>query len=482
MNTLLKKSLFSLFALATLIGCDNTEDLILEEGQSSFEINSTNFSNLVLNASYPENAAFTISWNEELDAAATYNVVMATDESFTNEIALGTSEDTNFTISVSNLNALLLDAGAEPYKAFPVYVRINSESQSTEALSYTITPYAVAAPVITNPAADFSIVLDGETPDATALEMMWTDFSTEGTAVSVVYSIELAVAETNFEEVQTIGQVTDLNAFTLSNSQLNALALSLGADEESSIDLETRIRATITSDTGVNERLSLPVAFSVTTYSTAVTNLFLVGSATAANWENNNNNAPIIRDPNNKNVYSYTAKFNGGGDFAFKLLETPGQWQPQWGVTNNTFVSNETLGQEPGVLSVPTTGYYKLDVNTKTGIYSIAPYDASAATVYPAMGYIGSSRTGGDDGWSDPDSNLTQSTFDPHIWYAKNVKLFDGEFKFRANDSWDVNWGATTAISGYGVLNSSSNIPVTAGTYDIWFNDLTAGYIFIPVE
>ena len=134
------------------------------------------------------------------------------------------------------------------------------------------------------------------------------------------------------------------------------------------------------------------------------------------------------------------------------------------------------------MLSVPTTGYYKLDVNTKTGVYSIAPYDARAATVYPAMGYIGSSRTGGDDGWSDPDSNLTQSTFDPHIWYAKNVKLFDGEFKFRANDSWDVNWGATTAISGYGVLNSSSNIPVTAGTYDIWFNDLTAGYIFIPVE
>ncbi|MGO4911088.1 SusE domain-containing protein [Leeuwenhoekiella sp. W20_SRS_FM14] len=481
MNTLLKYSIFSLFALATLTACDNTEDLILEEPQTSFDVNSTNFSNLVLNASFPENAALTISWKDERDAGSTYEVVMATDEAFTNEIALGTSDDTNFTISVAALNQLLLNAGAEPYKMFPIYVRIDNGTQATSALSYNVMPYAVDAPVIVNPAANSSIVLDGENPDAAALEMMWTDFSTEGTTVSVVYSLQLAVAGNEFETFQTVGQVTDLNEYTITNSQLNALALTLGAEEEVSYTLETRILATITSDTGVDERLSTPVAFNVTTYSTAVTNLFLVGSATAAEWNNNNNNAPIIRDPNNKNVYSYTAKFLGGGDFAFKLLEKRGQWQPQWGVTNNVFVNNEILGQEPGVLSVATTGYYKLDVNTKTGAYSITPYDASAAPSYTTIGYIGSSRTGNGDGWNEPDANLTQSTFDPHIWYANKVTLFDGELKFRANDSWGVNWGGTTEISGFGVRDSS-NIPVSAGTYDIWFNDLTAGYILIPNE
>src|SRR5690606_26146921 len=52
----------------------------------------------------------------------------------------------------------------------------------------------------------------------------------------------------------------------------------------------------------------------------AFRNLFLVGNATAADWNNNGNNPPLIRDPENENVYSYRAYFLGGGE-GFKLLE-----------------------------------------------------------------------------------------------------------------------------------------------------------------
>jgi len=61
------------------------------------------------------------------------------------------------------------------------------------------------------------------------------------------------------------------------------------------------------------------------------------------------------------------------------------------------------------------------------------------------------------------------------------VILTDGEFKFRANDAWDNNWGnASEALSGKAGLGSSDNMPATPGTYNIWFNDLDGRYILIP--
>jgi len=476
MKTVLKYAFLIVFAATAFTACDNTEDLVLTEPETSFDINSTNFANLVLNPSFPENPAVTISWNDAENAGATYEVVMATDAEFTNEVSLGSTDKTNFTISVSELNQMLLDAGLEPYKATPVYVRINNGSTTTSALTYNITPYAVDAPVITSPEADATIVLDGENPDAQALSVQWNDFSTEGTGLSVVYELQIAAAGSNFEPLTAVGEVTNGGEYNLSNSQLNSIALNLGAEEATDFDLETRIVAMITSDTGENVRTSEAVPFTVTTYSTAVTDLFLVGAATAPGWDNNNNNPPIVRLPDNKNAYSFTGKFNGD---AFKLLEVRGQWQPQWGLNNGNFVSSETLGYDPDVLSVSTTGYYTLDVNTKTGTYSITPYTEAGSATYAAMGLIGSARTGNGDGWGGDDTDFTQSTFDSHLWYANDITLFDGELKFRANNAWDTSWGANTPVSGFATSNNGPNIPVSAGTYDIWFSDLTGGYIFI---
>ena len=49
--------------------------------------------------------------------------------------------------------------------------------------------------------------------------------------------------------------------------------------------------------------------------------------------------------------------------------------------------------------------------------------------------------------------------------------LTDGKMKFRANNSWDVNWG-----------DNGGDIIVTAGKYDIWFNDLDRRYTFIVAQ
>ncbi|MDY8138190.1 SusF/SusE family outer membrane protein [Aquimarina sp. 2201CG5-10] len=217
--------------------------------------------------------------------------------------------------------------------------------------------------------------------------------------------------------------------------------------------------------------------------------LFFVGNATAADWNNNNNNNPMVRDPQNENVYSFRGRINGdGGGLAFKLLEIKGQWQPQWGPDGSGGITNDELnGGDPDAFTVAADGYYDFTVDVENLTFSIAPYDESASVTYPTIGVIGNATNNEDadndgtpDGWQS-DMDLTQSAFDPHIWYINGITLEEGELKFRAQDDWAVNWGNNTELTGFGTMGGP-NIPVTrAGTYDIWFNDLDGGYVLIPI-
>ena len=56
-----------------------------------------------------------------------------------------------------------------------------------------------------------------------------------------------------------------------------------------------------------------------------------------------------------------------------------------------------------------------------------------------------------------------------------------GGLKFRANHDWAINWGATLNVSdiNYGVgVGNGDNISVPAGTYNVFFNDITGNFVF----
>ena len=72
-------------------------------------------------------------------------------------------------------------------------------------------------------------------------------------------------------------------------------------------------------------------------------------------------------------------------------------------------------------------------------------------------GLIGSATAGGWD-------NSTPMTYNPVTGrWSVTTTLVDGEFKFRANNGWDINLGGTLNNLGY----NGDNIPATAGTYTI---------------
>lgn len=206
---------------------------------------------------------------------------------------------------------------------------------------------------------------------------------------------------------------------------------------------------------------------------------YLVGDVTAAGWTPDNANTPLFRDGENDQVFNFTGRFAGSADTeGFKLLEVFGKWQPQWGLDGTALSNNTILGGDPSAFPVTADGYYSFTINKEELTYTMEPFDVSAAPSYASIGILGDATAGG---W-DTDTDLTPTAFDPHIWVIEDVELAEGELKFRADDLWENSWGDATPLSGQGANNEDPNIPVTAGTYDIWFNDLDGRYILIPQQ
>jgi len=328
-------------------------------------------------------------------------------------------------------------------------------------------------------------VLTAATATNIAERFVWNtvDF---GTPTNITYELEGSSDATFL----TTGLVlnTNENNLAVTVAQLMDLAEDAGLDNDPNTEasntgtLYFRVRAYAGTDgsNALNEESevkSLTVTLPETGEEEEVfKNFFMVGDATAAGWNPNNNNTPLFRDGTNSDVYHFTGRFAGGaGVEGFKLLEVLTVWDSQWGIKDGNLSSREILGNDPGAFPVAADAYYTFTMDIDAMTYTFVPYDASGKPVYTTIGFIGDATAGG---W-DADTDMIKSTFDPHIWYAKNVEINDGKMKFRADNAWDVNWGGGDNFPS-GVSNSD-DIMVKAGTYDIWFNDLTGRYIFIKL-
>ena len=68
-----------------------------------------------------------------------------------------------------------------------------------------------------------------------------------------------------------------------------------------------------------------------------------------------------------------------------------------------------------------------------------------------------------------------------HDWYLMSVTYGDTQLKFAADGDWAVNWGSVNFPYGIGEQNGD-NIPVAAGTYNVFFNDILGIYNFVSAE
>jgi len=155
--------------------------------------------------------------------------------------------------------------------------------------------------------------------------------------------------------------------------------------------------------------------------------------------------------------YAQDADWSGGMG-AFKFTGAFNNWDNGnygTGTINDDGLSGTLIndGGSGNVLATP--GFYRATVNLADMTYSLTP-------VY-GIGIIGPAQAGG---W-DTDTDLAYNP-ETKAWEG-TVELAADEFKFRANDGWDINWGGTAD----NLIQDGPNLKIEeAGTYYIQFYPL----------
>lgn len=160
---------------------------------------------------------------------------------------------------------------------------------------------------------------------------------------------------------------------------------------------------------------------------------------------------------------TFTDYFGGNG---FKAVGTPGDWNSQVGEIDGQYYFNDG-----GSGNIMLNGFYTITLYPQDWYFTVQPLEETP-TEYSTIGMIGSFN-----GWGS-DFEMTRTNATSHTWYAQVTFDEDTELKFRANGDWANNWGEQAFPFGQGVMNGA-NIPVKAGTWKVFFNDIDGRYLFM---
>jgi len=228
-------------------------------------------------------------------------------------------------------------------------------------------------------------------------------------------------------------------------------------------------------------------------------------------------------DPNSDVVFSYTTYFIKNGDINvwnskywteekdkssgidFTKLYGSGEEKgaSYYGETGKLAQGEEN--KKPSISS-PTKGYYTFTVNLEDLTYEWKLLDDQNPASYTSISIIGV-----DNDW-DNDIDMVgadyvsgikklNKTTSSHNWYVQLTLNADTQLKFRANHAWEIenedgektptNWGYGASTGDWTVDEDAwakacdkggGNIVVPAGTYHVYFCDITGTAHFVPVE
>ncbi len=351
------------------------------------------------------------------------------------------------------------------------------------------TENAVTAPAaFTSPLTSDAVAITLENL-ADTFEVFEWDPIVYGVDIAVNYTLELSATEAFDGEITNL-ITTRLTEFAITNGGLNDLLVAAGFPVNEEVTFYLRLKSVATNP-AIADVISETITRVATTFAAIPDPLYFVGPGTAAGWDNAGTFGSLFPDPANPKLYHYRGRFNGD----WKLLTIQGSWDQQWGKVNGEAIANtgnaidkiSNNGGDPDTWVFPEgDGYYDFSLNINTNVYTYATYDASGDAVYTSMGIIGDAIGGWDDG---SELDMVQSTFDPHIWSLEDVVFTDNIFKFRPDDNFDLGYGTTGENGNNGwpagqAVQSATSAALgsKAGTYDVWFNDISGRFFMIENE
>lgn len=455
MKIIINKLSYLLLSFVLILGaCDVEDSLTITTPDPEFTLDTPGISNVFLNFSLPDNPAFTISWQDEISGGSDYTVEMATDTEFTTPISLGNTTNSNFSMTVSDFNQAINNAGITTFRDVAIYMRVKTDNLTSNNILLLVTTYPVNAPSITGVSDGDSFVLSVANNDVVALTMGWNDPILDSSLnVDVEYVVEADLAGSDFANAVEVTKVKNTNSISLTNIQLNRVALEAGIPVDTAGDLEMRVRAVIT-DTNTNEvleRITSKVTINVTTYLTVLdlsSTWGIIGSA-ANDW-GATPDLPFFKTDVDGVLVAYVNLIDG----EIKFRENS-DWANNYGGDSSTGGALVSGGSNIAV----TAGSYKITMDLNNLTYSIESF---------SLGLVGSAT---ENSWDGPDMMMQYDQYSDV--FRAIVTLTDGEMKFRLNNDWGTNWGDDgvdgTADAG------GANIVITAGNYIVTFDmkDLT---------
>ena len=275
-----------------------------------------------------------------------------------------------------------------------------------------------------------------------------------GFPIVTQYQFQVGVAKGNAQQFATIDDV-----FTTASGILNANKVASAINELMGwTELTEEEAAQLPATVSTLVRLAAHTAgtdtiFSNTVSLTLVPSLVVAPSFSEFIYMMGNFNGwsdPVaLRSPAQDGIYSCFHWLDGG----FKFRPNDNNWDGDWGqdpagAYGTLIVDGEEDCNDPGK-SFPDqaqpAGFFKIDVDMTTMTWSISPITSV-------------SIIGGFNGWAD-DVEMTYNT-DGGYWEVTTSEV-EGEFKFRANHDWAINWGGTADA----LTQDGSNLSLDAGTY-----------------
>ncbi len=185
-------------------------------------------------------------------------------------------------------------------------------------------------------------------------------------------------------------------------------------------------------------------------------------------------------------VQNFTTKWTGDANLKIWLGSDFGKWDNAFGSASGDGVSaaEGKLKANGGAIVCPEKdAYYTFTADFSTMTYKWTKLANQNSTEFKYVSLIG---VGGK--WKEGD-DIDLKQVAPHNWYLAKQEIPAGGLKIRADHKWrdDGNWGFAEGqnYENKGTLitsGGSSNISVPAGTYNIYFNDITGAYAFVEVK
>ena len=415
-------SLFTLIVISiSFTSCEDLSDRIVLNAnvEASTELIIQENTPIVLLEANQTEIALNTSWAEPdfgFDAAPTYKLLLAMGD-FSSAVTLDIGDNLEKTFTTVELNSIALGLGAEADTASDLSLKLQGFVGGqllidSSSKTINVTPYSSILDLTTRWGVVGSAANDwGATPDL--------PFFTTSTAGVLVAYVNLIDGEIKFREDSLW---TNNYGDTGADGTLDA-----GGDNISVTAGPYKILMNLNDLTYTMESFSIGI----------------VGSA-YNDWG---------ATPDFALTYdSYSDQFRGivkllDGEMKLRMNN---EWTTDYGDTGADGVLD--LGGENIATSA---GRYIITVNLNDFSYSLQPIDHIWGLVGSAYNNWGATQDAlFTRDWSQPNDN---------IWVLNNVTLLDGEYKFRSNEAWALNYGDTDAD---GTLDDGGdNIISTAGTY-----------------